>query len=47
VLQLDPGSFLSVEPDWRPTLPSRLGANEFGMADLLTVAGVDPDARGE
>lgn len=47
LLQLDPGSFLSVEPDWRPTLPSHLGANEFGMADLLTVAGVDPDTRGE
>lgn len=47
LLQLDPGSFLSAEPDWRPTLPSRLGAGEFVMADLLTLAGVDPASRGE
>ena len=47
LMQLDPGAFLSAEPDWRPTLPSRLGAGEFVMADLLTLAGVDPGSRGE
>jgi hypothetical protein len=45
VLQLDPASFLSVQPNWRPTLPSRSG--EFSMVDFLTFAGVDPEARGQ
>ncbi|MGI9623919.1 MAG: peroxidase family protein, partial [Acidimicrobiales bacterium] len=47
LLELDPTSFLNVDPTWRPTLPSRLGSGEFAMADLLTVAGVDPESRGE
>ena len=47
LLQLDPESFLAADPGWRPTLPSRLGEDEFVMADLLTLAGVDPDSRGE
>ena len=29
----DPESYLAVEPEWRPTLPTR-GAT-FGLADLL------------
>jgi hypothetical protein len=29
IVQRDPESFLSVDPDWRPTL----GADEFGIAD--------------
>ena len=45
LLQLDPASFLSVQANWRPTLPSRSG--EFRMVDLLTFAGVDPGARGQ
>jgi len=32
IVQRDPESFLSVDPDWRPTLR----ADEFGIADLLT-----------
>ncbi len=47
LLQMDPGSYLSAEPDWRPTLPARGGVGDFRMADLLTVAGVDPTSRGQ
>lgn len=46
LLRLDPTSFLSADPTWRPTLPSK-ESGQFGMADLLTVAGVDPASRGE
>jgi hypothetical protein len=46
LLQLDPTSYLSVNPNFRPTLPSRT-AGEFGMVDLLTFAGVDPASRGQ
>jgi len=45
LLQNDPMSFLNAAPGWTPTLPSRTG--EFRMADLLTVAGVDPISRGQ
>jgi hypothetical protein len=31
----DPESFRSVDPTWKPTLPSRDGSR-FGIADLLT-----------
>jgi hypothetical protein len=44
LLQADPNSYLSRNPRWRPTLPSRVRGN-FGMVDLLTVAGVDPTSR--
>jgi hypothetical protein len=33
LIDADPGSYRSVEPDWQPTLPAR-GAR-FGLADLL------------
>jgi hypothetical protein len=33
LVKRDPESFLSVDPDWRPTL----GQDEFGIADLLTL----------
>ncbi|MFI0374193.1 heme peroxidase family protein [Actinomadura sp. 1N219] len=46
LLQLDPQSFLRVEPNWRPTLPSRR-AGDFRMVDLLTFAQVDPSSRGQ
>ncbi len=46
ILQLDPTSFLS-DPSWRPTLPTRSGDGDFSMVDLLTVAEVDPDSRGQ
>lgn len=48
MLELDPTSYLSTDSSWQPTLPTRSGnASEFGMADLLTVAGVDPESRGQ
>jgi heme peroxidase len=36
IIDGDPESFRSVEPDWLPTLPSRRGA--FGLADILVRA---------
>lgn len=47
LLEMDDESFLSAKPSWRPTLPARNGAEAFGMADILTVAGVDPESRGQ
>ncbi|MEV6878683.1 peroxidase family protein [Amycolatopsis sp. NPDC051128] len=35
LLRADPASYLSSEPDWRPTLPA--AAPAFGLADLLTL----------
>ena len=49
LLQLDRHSFLSVEPQWQPTLPTRNGevTEAFRMVDFLTFAGVDPTSRGQ
>lgn len=44
LLQQDRGSYLSQNPRWRPTLPSR-ATGTFTMVDLLTFAGVDPASR--
>jgi hypothetical protein len=44
LLQLDPSSYLSVDPGWTPTLPSQTPGN-FRMTDLLRFAGVDPFTR--
>ena len=46
LLQQDPTSYLAIEPNWRPTLPSRT-PGDFRMVDLLTFAGVDPTSRGQ
>lgn len=46
LLRADPTSYLSTQPNWRPTLPGRI-AGEFGMVDLLRIAAVDPGARGQ
>ena len=45
LLQNDPTSYLAAQPGWAPTLPNRTG--QFTMADLLTVAKVDPTTRGQ
>jgi heme peroxidase len=48
LLQLDPDSYLTVQPDWLPTLPTHDGTPEsFRMIDFLTFAGVDPISRGQ
>jgi hypothetical protein len=48
LLQLDPDSYLSVQPTWVPTLPTHDGPPEsFRMIDFLTFAGVDPTSRGQ
>lgn len=47
LLQMDSTSYLSAEPGWRPTLPTLGGGDDFRMADLLTIAGVDPTSRGQ
>jgi hypothetical protein len=47
LLEDDENGFLAADPSWRPTLPTRAGDDDFGMADLLTLAGVDPDSRGQ
>ncbi|GLZ35391.1 ovoperoxidase [Lentzea sp. NBRC 105346] len=46
MLQLDPDSYLSQNPNWKPTLPSRTPGT-FKMVDLLTFAKVDPTSRGQ
>jgi hypothetical protein len=45
-MRSDPTSFMSVEPDWTPTVETRSGdPTTFDMVDLLTFADVDPDSR--
>jgi hypothetical protein len=48
LLQLDPDSYLSVQPNWVPTLPTHDGTPQsFRMIDFLTFASVDPISRGQ
>ena len=48
LLQLDSGSYLNVQPNWVPTLPTQGGTPQsFRMIDFLTFAGVDPTSRGQ
>jgi Animal haem peroxidase len=48
LLQTDSKSYVSVKPDWLPTLPTKTGNPEdFRMIDFLTFAGVDPTSRGQ
>ncbi|MBD2301284.1 hypothetical protein [Nostoc sp. FACHB-190] len=48
LLQVDPKSYLNVNPSWVPTLPTRTGRPEdFRMVDFLTFARVDPASRGQ
>lgn len=47
LIELDESSYLNAPTTWSPTLPARDGGAGFGMADLLTVAGVDPSSRGQ
>ena len=43
LLQTDPAGYLTLEPDWQPTLQHP--GPDFGIVDLLTYAGVDPTTR--
>ena len=45
LLQTDPASYVSAQPNWTPSWPSKSG--EFRMTDFLTYAGVDPASRGQ
>ena len=45
LLEMDSASFVSAEPNWVPTLPAYGEPETFNMADLLTIAGVDPRSR--
>jgi hypothetical protein len=46
LLQLDPDSYLNLQPEWLPTLPTAGNTPEsFRMADFLRFARVDPDSR--
>lgn len=47
LVELDGSSYLNAPNAWSPTLPARDGGGGFGMADLLTIAGVDPASRGQ
>ena len=48
MLQLDPQSYLRIQPNWLPTLPTQGATPEsFRMIDFLTFAGVDPASRGQ
>ena len=49
LLELDDTSYANVAGGWSPTLPQRSGSvgDDFTMADLLTIAGVDPTSRGQ
>jgi Animal haem peroxidase len=48
LLELDPSSYLNLQPDWVPTLPTQRGTPEsFRMVDFLTFAEVDPASRGQ
>jgi hypothetical protein len=38
IVDADPESFLSIDPDWTPTLPGRR-AGAFGLADILVPVG--------
>jgi hypothetical protein len=37
LLRADPASYLSLEPDWEPTLPA--AGSSFALADLITLGG--------
>jgi Animal haem peroxidase len=48
LLQTDPTSYVTVQPTWVPTLPTRAGTPQgFRMTDFLTFARVDPASRGQ
>ncbi|MGH6804297.1 MAG: hypothetical protein ACREC3_13150 [Methyloceanibacter sp.] len=48
LLQTDPKSYVNVQLQWVPTLPTKTGnPRDFRMIDFLTFAGVDPASRGQ
>jgi hypothetical protein len=46
LLELDPRSYVSRNPQWKPTLPAAVPGS-FQMTDLLRFARVDPAGRGQ
>jgi hypothetical protein len=46
LIQLDPRSYVRIQPTWTPTLPAQTPGT-FKMADLLRFARVDPASRGQ
>jgi hypothetical protein len=40
LLQSDRTSYLALQPQWKPTLPSAGGAGTFRVVDLLKFSGV-------
>ena len=47
ILEEDDESYLAADPSWQPSLPAADRDAGFRMTDLLTIAGVDPDTRGQ
>ena len=45
LLRADPGSYLTQQPGWTPSLGAAGGT--YTLADFLRFAGVDPDSRGQ
>lgn len=42
-----PGDRADPRRSLRPALPAAFGGGDFRTTDLLTVAGVDPESRGQ
>ncbi|MEM9200434.1 MAG: peroxidase family protein [Actinomycetota bacterium] len=47
LLQLDAEAYVNAEPGWTPSLPMANPDAGYRTTDFLTLAGVDPDSRGQ